>query len=140
MPGINDDKVAPPTWGTFAKLENCMKRPVADYMLYRRRCSLREAMHSASNCSRTKMAHAVTPGRNRVEAAEIFGSPIESVSDEVYLVMRMVRRWPFRNLVRLWKTTTGANGVLAKRWFRLPYATGTTAAAAPSDSRAGQTF
>ncbi|KAI0140053.1 hypothetical protein F4776DRAFT_662188 [Hypoxylon sp. NC0597] len=37
------------------------------------------------------MAHAVTPGRNRVEAAEIFGSPIEGVSDEVHLVMRMRR-------------------------------------------------
>ncbi|OTA79177.1 hypothetical protein M434DRAFT_38369 [Hypoxylon sp. CO27-5] len=43
------------------------------------------------------MAHAVTPGRNRVEAAEIFGSPIESVSDEVYLVMRM--RFPLSSQV-----------------------------------------
>ncbi|KAI1410857.1 hypothetical protein F5Y13DRAFT_166964 [Hypoxylon sp. FL1857] len=79
------------------------------------------------------MAPAVTPGRNRVEAAEIYSARLSLVSRarSIYLVLRMVRRWPFRNLVRPWEATTGASGVLAKRWVSLPYATGTTAAAAP---------
>ncbi|KAI0838889.1 hypothetical protein F5Y06DRAFT_34799 [Hypoxylon sp. FL0890] len=105
--------VALPTWGDLckARISNCTKRLVADYM-FSRRFSQREAMHPASGCSKTKMAPAVTPERNRVEAAEIFGSPIACVSDEVHLVhlvlrmVWMVRRWPFRHLVRPWKTNT----------------------------------